>query len=269
MEAASFEFIRDVVYKRAAIVLEPGKEYLVENRLSPIIKSAGLGTMEGLVAKLRRDAKELETAVVEAMTTNETSFFRDIHPFEAFKKVLPAVVKARSASRTLRIWCAAASTGQEPLSIAMILREGFPQLDDWNVKIVATDINESVLSRARSGLFKQLEVNRGMPAHLLTRFFERSGVEWKAKPTIQSMVHYTKLNLLDRFTMLGPQDFVFMRNVLIYFDLATKREILRKTRELLGPEGWLVLGGAETTLNLDDQFMPTKVGQTVLYQKKP
>lgn len=268
MEAASFEYIRDMVYKRAAIVLEPGKEYLVENRLSPIIKSAGLGTMEGLIAKLRRDAKELETLVVEAMTTNETSFFRDIHPFEAFKKALPGVVKARAASRTLRIWCAAASTGQEPLSIAMILKESFPQLDDWSVKIVATDINESVLARARTGLFKQLEVNRGMPAHLLTRFFERSGVEWKAKAELQKLIHYSKLNLLERYSMLGPQDFVFMRNVLIYFDLQTKRDILRKTRELLPTDGWLVLGGAETTLNLDDQFLPTKVGQTVLYQKK-
>lgn len=267
----TYGYVRDLVYKRAAIVVEPGKEYLVEARLGPVARQAGLPSIDELVRKLRSDERgPLVTQVVEAMTTNETSFFRDVHPFESLRtKILPEIVESRAASRQLRIWCAAASTGQEPYSIAMTIREHFPQLDSWNVSIVATDINATVLGRARAGIFRPLEVNRGLPAPLLVKYFEREGADWRIKTSIRQMVSFQEMNLLDpQWPIFGGQDVVFIRNVLIYFDVPTKRTILGRIRRLLRPDGYLFLGGAETTVNIDDEYQSIRVGQSLCYQAK-
>lgn len=266
----TLKYLRDLVYRRAAIVVEPDKDYLLESRLVPVAKANALESLDELAKKVRADERQpLAHAVIEAMTTNETSFFRDAHPFEALKtKILPDLVAARASSRVLRIWCAAASTGQEPYSIAMAVREAFPALASWNVQIIATDINATVLARARTGVYRQLEVNRGLPAQLLVKYFDRVGAEWQVKDDIRRMVSFQELNLLDRWPIFSAQDVVFVRNVLIYFDVATKRKILGRVRETLRDDGYLVLGGAETTLNLDDGYAPVRIGSTVCYQPK-
>ncbi len=266
----SMSFLRDLVYRRSAIVLEADKQYLFDSRLSPVAREAGLASIDELVSNMRKDpGAPLTRRVVEAMTTNETLFFRDVHPFEAMKALLvPDLIRARSAERSLRIWCAAASTGQEPYSIAMTLREHFPELATWNVQIVATDLNAAVLERAREAKYRQLEVNRGLPAPFLLKYFERQGAEWQLNSNIRNMVTFRELNLLDSWTSLGPQDIVFMRNVLIYFDIETKRRLLGRLRQTLKPEGFLILGGAETTTNLDDGYASVRIGKGVYFQSK-
>jgi len=265
----NFKFVCDLVHRRAAILIEAGKEYLVDARLAPIARAHGLPSVDALVAKLRADEKgPLSHEVIEAMTTNETSFFRDIHPFEALRNtVLPALIKARAATRSIRIWCAASSTGQEPYSIAMTIREHFPELATWNVQIIATDINATVLARARTGVFRQLEVNRGLPASLLVKHFEKNGADWQIKANIRQMITFQELNLLERWPLFTQQDVVFMRNVLIYFDMATKRELLRRVRESLRDDGYLFLGGAETTMNIDNQLVSMRsLNASMVYQ---
>ncbi len=267
--AENFKFVCDLVHRRAAILIETGKEYLVDARLAPIARAHGLPSVDALVAKLRADEKgPLSHEVIEAMTTSETSFFRDIHPFETLRtKVLPPLIKARAATRSIRIWCAAASTGQEPYSIAMTIREHFPELATWNVQIIATDINATVLARARTGIFRQLEVNRGLPASLLVKHFEKNGADWQIKANIRQMVSFQELNLLERWPLFTQQDVIFMRNVLIYFDMPTKRDLLRRVRESLRDDGYFFLGGAETTMNLDNQLVSMKSSNaSMVYQ---
>jgi chemotaxis protein methyltransferase CheR len=267
--AESFKFVCELVHRRAAILIEAGKEYLVDARLAPIAKAHGLPSVDALVVKLRADERgALSHEVIEAMTTNETSFFRDIHPFDALRTlVLPDIIRARAPSRSLRIWCAAASTGQEPYSIAMTIREYFPELATWNVQIIATDINATVLARARSGLFRQLEVNRGLPAVMLVKHFTKSGADWQIKDEVRKMVSFQQVNLLERWPLFGQQDIVFMRNVLIYFDIPTKRELLRRVRESLRDDGYLFLGGAETTMNIDTQLVSLRSSaKSMVYQ---
>jgi len=269
--ADSFTYVCELVRRRAAIVVEPGKEYLVDSRLGPIAKREGVATVDALVAKLRADEKgPLVAQVIEAMTTNETSFFRDIHPFEVLRtKILPDLIKARASTRTLRIWCAAASTGQEPYSIAMTIRHHFPELFTWNVQITATDLNVAVLERARTGIYRQLEVNRGLPAPMLVKYFDRVGADWQIKAELRKMISFQELNLLDRWPLPSAPDIVFMRNILIYFDVETKRTILNRVRSTMRGDGFLVLGGAETTINLDDQFVSVRASTTSLvYQTK-
>jgi chemotaxis protein methyltransferase CheR len=266
----SMQYLRELVHRRSAIVVEGDKDYLLESRLGPLARKAGLASIDELVANVRRQENgPMASSVIEAMTTNETSFFRDAHPFEALKlEIIPRLMAERASSRTLRIWCAAASTGQEPYSIAMTLREAFPALASWNVQIVATDLNATVLGRARAGLFKQLEVNRGLPAPLLVKYFDRVGAEWQIKADIRSMVSFQELNLLEKWPLFSAQDVMFIRNVLIYFDLPTKRLLLGRARQALRPDGYLVLGGAETTHNLDDGYAPVRIGSGVYYQPK-
>jgi len=264
-------YLRDLVYRRSAIVLNADKTYLIDSRLTPVVHEAGLTSIDELVGKIRHEdvGAQLVRRVIEAMTTNETLFFRDVHPFEALKlQILPDLVKARAARRTLRIWCAAASTGQEPYSIAMTVREHFPELASWDVKVIATDINAAVLERAREGTYRQLEVNRGLPIQMLCKYFDRNGTTYTLKPEIRNMVRFQELNLLDAWGAIGPQDIVFIRNVLIYFDVDTKRQLLGRIRKLLEHDGFLVLGGAETTNNLDDNYAPVKIGSGVYYQIK-
>ncbi len=253
----NFDFIRELVERQAAIVLGREKCYLAESRLLSIARENGHASVNDFVTCLRAVPNAaLRLRVVEAMTTNETSFFRDALPFEGLRKgIIPDLVQRREQQRSLSIWSAACSTGQEPYSIAMLLREYFPSLGGWNVKIIASDLCTGILDRARAGRFSQLEVNRGLPAALLLKYFQRSGLEWQINESVRSLVQFQQFNLAaERWPSLPPMDIVFLGNVLIYFDTATKQKILAQVRRLLRPDGYLFLGGAETTLNLDEAF---------------
>ena len=263
---SEFDIVRTLIRTEAGIVLEPGKEYLVEARLSPLARREGLGSASELIAQIGRIKGPLHTKVVEAMTTNETIFFRDIEPFEVLRKeVLPALVEARRATRRLNIWCGASSTGQEPYSIAMTLLD-MPELANWNVEILATDISTDVLARARSGLYSQLEVNRGLPASYLVKYFEKKGLEWQISDRIRSMVRFDYLNLMRPLPAMTAPDIVFLRNVLIYFDSADKSAILTRIRNAMRQDGFLFLGAAETTRNLDDRFERLPYSKTGCYR---
>lgn len=267
VSAADFDYVRTLVRARAGIVLEPGKEYLVESRLAPVARAEGLGGIAELVAALRQGRPGLETLVVDAMTTNETSFFRDIHPFDALRtQVLPQLIERRRANRELSLWCAAASSGQEPASICMLVREHFPELAGWRLRVLATDISPSMIERARQGRYSQLEVNRGLPARYLVKYFERQGADWQLKAEIRDMVEYRLLNLAEPWPTIGQMDLVFIRNVLIYFDRDTKKQVLQGIRKILRPDGFLVLGSSETTFNIDESWTSRTFGRTIFYQ---
>lgn len=250
------DFIRTLVRRRSGIVLEREKVYLVETRLAALARREGLASLENLLAKLHTpSANDLYDKVVEAMTTNETCFFRDKRPFEALRQVvIPELRKQRAAQRRLFIWCGAASSGQEPYSASMVLQEYFPDLADWNVRILATDLSLDMLERARRGVYSQFEVNRGVPANLLGKYFEKQGLEWRLKEAVRRPVEFRKVNLIEPWPPIAPPDIILMRNVLIYFDVEMKKSILSRIRRLLQPDGYLFLGGAETTTNLDDAF---------------
>jgi chemotaxis protein methyltransferase CheR len=251
-----FDYIRGLVRDRSALVLETGKEYLVESRLDPLARQEGFSSLQHMVKSLRSGPScDLHRKVVEAMTTNETSFFREMRMFEMFKKaILPKLLVLRASERSLNIWCAASSTGQEPYSLAMLLREHFPSLDTWNVKFIASDISTEMLARAREGGYNQLEVNRGLPAHLLVKYFQKDRAVWEISQEIRRMVEFREINLIHPWPSLPRMDAIFMRNVLIYLDLETKKNILGRVGRLLDPAGYLFLGGSETTINLDDSF---------------
>lgn len=255
ISAADFSYVSDLVRRRSAIVLETGKEYLVEARLTSLARELGIPSLAELVGRLRSGAdRALADRVTEAMTTNETSFFRDIQPFDALRQhVLPDLVERRASSRKLSIWCAAASSGQEPYTIAMVLDE-FPQLAGWDIEMLATDISTEMLERARQGRYSSLEVNRGLPATMLVRHFEKHGTEYQIKPHLQKLIDYRFMNLAAPWGLMPQFDIVFIRNVLIYFDVDTKRDILGRVKRVLRPDGYLFLGAAETTVNLDDGF---------------
>lgn len=256
MTPQDFEFVCRLVRDRSAIVLEPGKEYLVEGRLAPVARQLGLESVAALVGQLRASpGNGLATQVVEAMVTTETSFFRDHHPFETLRKtVLPDLIRLRANERRLDVWCAACSTGQEPYSFAILLREHFPNLADWQVGVLATDLSGEVLSRARDGRYTQFEVNRGVPAGLLVKHFRQHGATWELNEDVRRRVQFRELNLAKPWPTLPRMDLVFLRNVMIYFDIDTKKAILGRVARMLRPGGYLLLGGAETTLNLDDSF---------------
>lgn len=266
--ATDFDYISTLVRSRSAIVLERGKEYLIEARLAPLARERGAGTVAGLVHELRRAPfGALRDLVVEAMTTNETSFFRDGHPFTALADhVLPELVRARSGTRALTIWCAACSSGQEPYSIAMLVHDIVGADPSWRVRLLATDISPAMLARTRAGCYTQFEVNRGLPAHRLVRHFRRQGLDWQIEEPLRRMVETRLLNLDEDFPGVPATDLIFLRNVLIYFDIATKRAILARIRRVLRPDGYLVLGGAETTLNLDDSFERVQIGRAPVYR---
>ena len=274
MPITSLEFgvVRKLVHERAAIVLEPGKEYLVESRLAPLAKADGC-TLNELIARLWAGTdgaltdRALDDRVVEALTTNETAFFRDVKPFEILKNVvMPEVLARKAASRSLSIWCAASSSGQEPYTIAMTLREHFPQLVNWKVRIFCTDISTEMVARTKSGRYSQLEVGRGMPAPLLVKYFNRAGLEWEVNADLKKWVDVRALNLAAAWGVLPRQDIVFCRNVLIYFDVDTKKSILRRIGDLMKPDGYMFLGAAETTRGLEDQFESLQVGTSGCYR---
>ncbi len=268
ISASDFEYISKMVRKRSAIVLETGKEYLVESRLFPVVKQEGLDSLEELVKKisLNNDIR-LQDIVVEAMTTNETSFFRDHHPFETLKNsVIPELIKKRQSIREFNIWCGASSSGQEPYSIAMLLKENFPELNTWKLNYIATDISNEMLNRCREGNYSQLEINRGLPANLMVKYFDRDGAHWQIKEDLRKMIDFKILNLSESWPYMPPMDIVMLRNVLIYFDVETKKNILDKIQKLLKPDGYLFLGAAETTINLNDSFERMIFKQSGCYQ---
>ena len=269
MGSVQFEFVRRLVYDRTAIVLEPNKEYLVQARLGPIARDVGIATVEALVGELRRAPfGAMHARVVEAMTTNETSFFRDLGPFEALKNVvIPDLIRRRADTRRLAIWSAASSSGQEIFSIAMTLRETFPELAaGWRLTLLATDFCNEMVERARSGVFNQLEVNRGLPAPLLVKYFKRRGADWEIREDLRRMIEFRQLNLNDGWLIPDKLDVVFMRNVLIYFDVETKKRILARLPRVMKPDGVLFLGAAETTLGLDPGLQPVEIGRSICYR---
>jgi chemotaxis protein methyltransferase CheR len=261
LSQASFEFVRSVLRDRSAHCLEDDKVYLVETRLLPVARRHGFKSIEDLVLHLRsRKEEALLVEIVEAMTINETYFFRDESAFKALREsVLPDLVQRRSSLRCLNVWSASCSSGQEPFSIAMILRHYFPALTGWNIRLLASDISKTMLARARRGVFSDLEISRGLPAVLRDRYFEKQENGWQIRDELRRMVQFQQINLIGHWPELPPLDLVLMRNVLIYFDMPTKQQILDKVCRVIHPDGYLVLGGAESTLNLDDRFVPVSV----------
>jgi chemotaxis protein methyltransferase CheR len=265
-----FEYLRTLMKNHTAIVLDSGKEYLAETRLAPLVSELGCSSLQELLGLLRRERfSGLHRRVLDAMTNNETWFFRDALPFAALTEVImPELLKARRAQREITIWSAACSTGQEPFSIAMALREGF-NLPEWKFSILATNFSSTALQRAQTGFYRQMEVNRGLPAKLLTRYFVQQALHWQLKPDILAMVTFRFLNLAEPWGSIVPQsDVVFLRNVLIYFDVETRKQILGRIRQVLAPGGYLFLGCAETTLNLDSGFERVQTGNYVCYKSK-
>jgi chemotaxis protein methyltransferase CheR len=256
MTPAEFEYLRSLLKRRSGLVLSADKQYLLESRLLPVARRAEFDSLAALVGALKADKSELlVTAVVEAMTTNESFFFRDKVPFDNLRTtVLPALQAARRHSRTLRVWCAAAASGQEPYSLAMALREMNSQFAGWQIEMVATDISNSILEKARQGLYSQFEVQRGLPIQLLIKYFTQDGEMWQITPAIRAMVKYRQLNLLSDFSDLGTFDLIFCRNVLIYFDQETKVDVLDRLAKVIAADGYLVLGAAETVVGLTDTF---------------
>jgi chemotaxis protein methyltransferase CheR len=267
LTATSFDWVRQLVHRESAIVLAPGKEYLVEARLLPIARSLGLPDVGRLVDSVRtRPSPESTRRIVEALTTNETSWFRDGDPFTALTStVLPSLLAARGPAERLQIWSAACSSGQEPYTIAMLLEDALPNATS-RVAITATDLSRGMVERTRAGRFSQLEVNRGLPAAMLVRHFTRAGAEWQVSPSLRRMVTASECNLAAPLPRMGPFDVVYLRNVLIYFDLPTKQAILRRVRALLRPDGWLFLGAAETTLGVDDSWERVVIGRSSAYR---
>lgn len=272
LSPADLTFLRELVRERSAIVVDESKNYLIESRLAPVARRNGLGNLTDLVTMLRREhhGGPLHDLVVDAMTTNETTFFRDVHPWTALEhEFIPKLLERRAAQRTLTFWNAACSSGQEPYSLAMLLKDRFPHiLASWNVRIIATDLSAEMLGRAAAGRFTQLEVNRGLPAPSLLRHFRRDGAMWQISDELREMVEFRALNLVHPWPFVPHADVVFLRNVLIYFDLPTKQEILRRVRGVLRPDGYLLLGTAETTLNIDDRFERVTHDRATAYQPR-
>jgi len=260
-----YRYLQQSVYSATGIVLEDGKEYLFESRLVPVAEHLGLASVNELCATLQVSRNAVMTQMVaEAMTTNETYFFREPVHYEAIKKVLlPKIVELRRDSKRMRFWSAASSTGQEAFSLAMMLAE--EGLQDWNIEILGTDFCSKVVERARSGVFQQIEVNRGLPASLLVKYFHRSGLSWQLSDTVRRMTRFETLDLRSSMRTLGPFDLVFCRNVMIYFDSDTKWRIIKEIHGTLFRGGWLILGGAETCTCLGDYFEQQKIGNTTVY----
>ena len=270
MTPLDYEYLRKLLKERSGLDLSADKHYLVESRLVPLARRVGLPGIPELVQKMKGAGADALTAdVVEAMTTNETFFFRDKIPFDHMREtILPALTKARANRRTLRIWSAACSTGQEPYSIAMLLREAGQALAGWRVEIVATDLAQSVLEKSKAGMFSQFEVQRGLPIQLLVKYFTQVGELWQLNADIRGMVQHRQLNLLQDFSQLGMFDVIFCRNVLIYFDQDTKAAIFERLAKQLEPDGMLMLGAAESVVGITDVFKPYP-DRRGLYQPNP
>lgn len=266
MRADDFDYLSKLLKEKSGLMLTQDKVYLLESRLTPVARKHGFDSLDAFVSKMKmsRDPK-LIVEVTEAMTTNESFFFRDNTPFDLFKnKVLPALEKNRGPQKKMRIWCAAASTGQEPYSLAILLREAWHKWGSWNIEIVGTDICNQVLEKARAGTYSQFEVQRGLPIQMLIKYFTQEGDVWRLNNDIRNMVKFRPYNLLDSFGALGYFDVIYCRNVLIYFDQETKGMVLDRMAKQLAKDGTLFLGAAETVLGITDSFKPVK-GQRGMY----
>ncbi|WP_321476876.1 protein-glutamate O-methyltransferase CheR [uncultured Paludibaculum sp.] len=265
IDPGNYHFLQDVVYHGSGIVLDHEKHYLFESRLSPVARARGLGSINDLCALIRATGgEEVRKQVIEAMTTNETYFFREPGQYDAVSKaLLPELRVLRDSQRKLNCWSAASSTGQEAYSLALLLMEqGF---GGWNIQILGTDLTSHVVERARQGKYLQIEVNRGLSVSLLLKYFRRAGLEWQLNDQIRSMVRFEPFDLRLSMRSLGPFDLVFCRNVLVYFDLETRRKILRQMHGTLFRGGWLLLGTAEAPAGLDDLYERRTVGSSIVY----
>jgi len=267
--AEDFEYLQRFIFERSAIVLAEEKQYLVDTRLLPVVQRTGVDSVADLVKALRRGDRSIETAVVDAMTTNETSWFRDAAPFEALRRLIfPDVIAQNAMRRRMSIWSAACSTGQELYSIAMLLDAEFPELGSWKLDLLGTDLSTSVVERARSGRFSSLEINRGLPASHLVKYFTREGAHFVIADQLRSKTKFELFNLARPWPPMADHDIILMRNVLIYFDIPTKQRVLEAARAHLRPGGFLMLGTAETTRGLVDGFTAVPAGGTTVYRRE-
>jgi chemotaxis protein methyltransferase CheR len=252
-----YEYLRKVLKDLSGLDLSADKQYLIESRLLPLTRKSGMSDIGELVQKMKGGSSALINQVVEAMTTNETFFFRDKVPFDHLRDtIMPEVLRARATRKSIRIWCAAGSTGQEPYSIAMCLKEMGVSVAGWRIEILATDLSQEVLEKSKAGIYSQFEVQRGLPIQLLVKHFKQIGELWQINPDIRAMVQHRQLNLLHDFSQLGVFDVIFCRNVLIYFDQDTKSRIFGRLAKGIEPDGFLVLGAAETVVGLTEVFKP-------------
>ncbi|WP_232107433.1 CheR family methyltransferase [Gimesia alba] len=268
MSPEDYRYITDFLLETTGLSLGENKEYLLEARLIPLAQTHGMNSIQDLVLSLRSGIDPtLRQDIMEAMTTNESSFFRDRRPFDELKNsILPDIIAERSMTQKLRIWCSACSHGQEPYSIVMTLREHFPELADWNIQIVATDLCTKALNRAEEGIYSQFEVQRGLPVQLLMKYFEQCEQGWKIKSDSGVNIQWKRLNLLEDFKHLGMFDIVFCRNVLIYFKPEMKKNILNRISEQMHSSGVLLLGAAETVLGISDNYSKLSGCQSAIYQ---
>ena len=266
-----FEFLRDLLRRRTGVVIDDSKQYLVVARLLPIVRQRAIPSLDTLVDRIRKTGdKALEKDVLNAMMTHETSFFRDKSPYETLRQLVTEMIPKRSAHRQLAIWSAACSTGQEPYSIAMLLNEHFPDLvASWRIRIIATDISEPVLARAREGVFSELETNRGLTAELLKKYFRPLQGKWSIVQECRRLVEFRCLNLNGPWPALPPCDVIFLRNVMLYFDVPTRAALVTKMRRVLKPDGALFLGGAETMIGIDTAYDRLTGAGCSYYRPKP
>ncbi len=266
MNPIDFDFVSKLVKDRSGLVLTKEKAYLLESRLMPVARKLGIKDLGELISTIRSQPKEaLLREVTEAMTTNESFFFRDLKPFDLFRdKILPHLIRTRVPRKSFRIWCAAASGGQEPYSLAIILKEHAAQLAGWRTEILGTDISTEILAKAKAGVYSQFEVQRGLPVQLMVKYFKKHEDIWKIDNAVRNMVQYREFNLLGNLKALGRFDVVFCRNVLIYFDPPTKKQVLDQIATLMPEDGLLFLGGAETVIGVTDKFKPVP-GQRGIY----
>jgi chemotaxis protein methyltransferase CheR len=266
-----FDYLRMLVQQQSAVVLGAEKKYLADLHLEPVAMRAGFPSIGSLVERLKQmPLGTLHMQTVEALLTNETSFFRDRHPFEALKtSVIPELMAQRQQERSLRIWCAACSSGQEPYSIAMLIQEHFPELLNWQLQIIASDMSGKMLARSKQGYYSQLEVNRGLSPALRDKYFQRHQENWQISDRLRKMLTVRQINLIHEWKRLPAMDIIFLRNVLIYFDTPTKATILHKTQQHLRPDGYLFLGGGETVFRMDTGFETLKIGNSTCHRLRP
>jgi chemotaxis protein methyltransferase CheR len=262
-----FNYVRDLVRDQSAIVLEAGKLYLVERRLGLVARQGGFDSVQTMVDSLRTSrAGPLHRTVVEAMTNNETLFFRNPRVFSMLTShILPALTAHLGSERTLNIWCAACSTGQEPYSLEMLVREA-PSCGSRRVYLLASDFSNEALARARAGRYTQFEVNRGLPAPMLVKYFKQHRTAWEISPQLQQAIQFEEINLTQPWPALPAMNLIVLRNVLIYFDAETRRKILSKVARLLAPGGYLVLGASENTMEGDAGFEAVSFEGTICFR---
>ena len=266
LSQSEFTYVSTMVRREASIVLAPGKEYLVEARLIPVARAVGAANVNEFLAELqRRPNPANQRRIIDALTTNETSWFRDREPFNALTEVvLPELIKTRATTRKIRVWSAASSSGQEAYSLAILLSENLPP--GWSYEIMGTDISTEMVKRAEAAEYSQVEVNRGLPASQLVQYFERAGAHWRITAPLRRNVSFRLMNLTAPLPAMQPFDVIFLRNVLIYFDVATKRTVLQNVARLMRPDGLLFLGAAETTIGIDDNYERVAAGRTSAYR---